>query len=473
MALFGLNSPYFDLATLNFRGLNFRGSSLHGLGLHELGLRRERSLSGHFSAFFKDHNQSAKKSGESSKIRVIRPFLVLWLIVLTSGVIQAQSTAELKLSQEAEISILTVGPGTALYDRFGHSAFRVKDSINNIDWTFNYGTYDFNAPNFYGKFVRGQLLYSLSAGYFSGFINHYKKQNRSVRQQVLNLDSEQKEQLFSFLMWNAQTANKDYLYDFFYDNCATRIRDVLVSNLGDQLNYTAGFDPTPKSFRELIQAQVPYNDWGSLGMDVAIGAVVDVPATPWQFQFLPKYVAEAHAAATIESPVGPQNLIKNDELLFEPRETKAPELSFSIVLSFLTSPLLIFSILGLLLVLRSWWDYQRNKRCIYTDRAIWLITGIIGTLLLLLWFGTDHLATKMNYNLLWAAPTSLIVFALSFRQKSAPWMGQYQLFLVLMLVLMVMHQFTGVQSFAPALWPLITGLLIRFIYSRSAIKKEQ
>ena len=93
-------------------------------------------------------------------------------------------------------------------------------------------------------------------------------------------------------------------------------------------------------------------------------------------------------------------------------------------------------------------------------------------MLLLLWFATDHLATKMNYNLLWAMSTSAIVALLSFRQKAAPWMAQYQLFLVLMLILMVMHQFTGVQSFAPALWPLIAGLMIRLIYSRNAIKKE-
>ena len=224
---------------------------------------------------------------------------LVFLIIIQSQLALGQTQRQQTLSQEATISILTIGPGVALYDRFGHSAFRVKDSVNNIDWTFNYGTYDFNAPNFYGKFVKGQLLYSLSAGYFQGFIEYYKKQNRSVREQVLNLDQEQKGRLFSFLLWNAEPANKNYRYDFFFDNCATRIRDVLASNLGNQLKYSASFDPEPLSFRQLIQNQVPYNDWGSLGMDIAIGAVVDVPATPWQFQFLPKYVAEAHAEATI------------------------------------------------------------------------------------------------------------------------------------------------------------------------------
>ncbi len=168
---------------------------------------------------------------------------LLFLIIVQSHLVSGQTQRQQDLSDQVTISILTVGPGTALYDRFGHSAFRVKDSVNNIDWTFNYGTYDFNAPNFYGKFVQGQLLYSLSAGYFQGFINYYQKQNRSVREQVLNLDQEQKARLFSFLMWNAEPANKDYRYDFFYDNCATRIRDVLVRNLGNQLNYTMDLIP--------------------------------------------------------------------------------------------------------------------------------------------------------------------------------------------------------------------------------------
>ena len=433
--------------------------------------------------------------GMIKSLRLTRARLgLLFLIIFQSQLSLGQSRGQQDLSEEATISILTVGPGTALYDRFGHSAFRVKDSINNIDWTFNYGTYDFNAPNFYGKFVQGQLLYSLSAGYFQGFLNYYQRQNRSVRQQVLNLDQEQKARLFSFLLWNAEPANKDYRYDFFYDNCATRIRDVLVRNLGDQLNYTNGFNPAPMSFRQLIQGQVPYNDWGSLGMDIAIGAVVDVPATPWQFQFLPKYVAQAHAEATIKTTEGTQSLIKSDVMLFSPeragassdeiertksdragadRNAEVPADAHIGVIGFLTSPLFFISLLGLGLVLISWRDYKRDRRCVLTDRIIWFSTGFIGILLVLLWFGTDHLATKMNYNLLWAMPTSFVVWLMSFKKSDARWIANYQLFLILMLVLMIMHQFTGVQSFAPTIWPFIAGLFVRFIYSRHAIKKEK
>ncbi len=398
-------------------------------------------------------------------------FCWFWIICFMLA-LQHELKAQTSLSEQAKISILTMGPGEALYDRFGHSALRVSDANQNIDWVYNYGTYDFDAPNFYGKFIQGQMMYSLSVNHFDAFFAYYQNQNRSIKQQVLNLGLEQKNQLFTYLQWNAQRANRDYRYDFFYDNCATRIRDVLVKNIGIKLNYEQGFNPEPMTLRQLIQNQVNYNNWGSLGMDIATGAVVDVQATPWQFQFLPKYMAEAHAEVIFNGPNGKKNLVKSEQILFNPEPPDEKSYSYKSLLKFMSSPLIIFSVIGLFLVLRSWFDHQRQKRCVNTDRAIWLITGIVGSLLLLLWFATDHLATKMNYNLLWAMPTSLIVGLLSFRLKTISWMAQYQLFLFLMLVLMIIHQFTGVQSFAPALWPLIIGLIVRFIYSRNAIKNE-
>jgi len=143
------------------------------------------------------------------------------------------------------------------------------------------------------------------------------------------------------------------------------------------------------------------------------------------------------------------------------------------VIGFLTSPLFFMSLLGLGLALISWRDYRRNLRCALTDRIIWFTTGFIGIMLVLLWFGTDHLATKMNYNLLWAMPFSMIVGFLSLKPSSLRWLANYQLFLILMIVLMIMHQFTGVQSFAPSLWPFIAGLLVRLLYSYKAIRIEK
>ena len=158
-------------------------------------------------------------------------FLFLFFLNIPS---EAQVTT---LSEAAEISIITIGPGKNLYDKFGHSAFRVKDEANGIDWAYNYGTYDFNTPNFYTKFAQGKLNYNLSVAYFEAFYQNYVQENRWVKEQVLNLSSTEKNELFQYLQNNATPENRGYLYDFFFDNCATRIRDVLKAVLGEELQY--------------------------------------------------------------------------------------------------------------------------------------------------------------------------------------------------------------------------------------------
>ena len=162
----------------------------------------------------------------------------------------------ISLSEKAEISILTIGPGDNLYDKFGHSAFRVYDPENDIDYAFNYGVYDFDTPNFYTKFAQGKLLYKLAVSESEPFLNSYKAQDRWVEEQVLNLSYSEKQGVFNFLQENAKPENKYYKYDFLYDNCATRIRDVLVSVLGDKLKSNARLAEDGYTFRELIQKNV-------------------------------------------------------------------------------------------------------------------------------------------------------------------------------------------------------------------------
>ncbi|MEZ4874024.1 MAG: DUF4105 domain-containing protein [Flavobacteriaceae bacterium] len=307
------------------------------------------------------------------------------------------------LSEDAEISIITIGPGKNLYDKFGHCAFRVKDEANNIDWAYNYGTYDFNTPNFYTKFAQGKLNYTLSVSYFQPFLEMYEEENRWVKQQVLNLSYSEKNDLFHYLQNNAKPENKEYLYDFLYDNCATKIRDVLVSVLGKKLHYNDSFVTQPYTFRQLIQKNVPVNSWGSLGMDIAIGAVVDQPATPWEYQFLPQYVYEAAATATLSAKEGTEPLISKTATLFSnsPKEEKN---------NFFLSPLFVFGCISLLILFITFKDLKNNRRSRYLDGILFFTTGILGIFMLLLWFATDHSTTANNYNILWAFPLSLFLF---------------------------------------------------------------
>ena len=378
----------------------------------------------------------------------------LFLLLLISVTVRAQYGS---LSPAAEISILTIGPGAELYDKFGHSAFRIKDAPSGIDVVFNYGVYDFNTPNFYTKFAQGKLLYELGVSYYQPFFESYVAQNRWIKEQTLNLNQQEKQAVADFLWNNARPENKKYKYDFFFDNCATKIRDVLLEVMGAKLEFKEDHIDEVLTFRQLIQRNLTLNSWGSLGIDVALGAVIDRKARPIDYQFLPDYVYKGAANAVIHSDEESLPLVRDTKILFE--NTPQPPTG-----NFLLSPLFVFGILGLLIIGITYKDYKNNSRTRFLDAFILFATGLIGILLLLLWFATDHTATANNYNLLWAFPLSLfLVFAISKKQVS-PKLRRYILLLLLLLLLLSIHWITGVQVFAIGLLPLLVALGIRYVY---------
>ncbi len=385
----------------------------------------------------------------------------LLISVLYISTINAQG---ISLSNSAEVSILTMGPGSVLNDSFGHSAFRVKDLNQNIDVVYNYGVYDFNTPNFYLKFAQGKLMYTLARNNFTPFYNYYANQNRWIKEQVLNLNSSEKQDLFNFLQNNFLPENRKYQYDFFFDNCATKMRDVLVTVLGDTIKYQDNFEPKDYTFRELIQKNVYWNSWGSFGMDIAIGAVVDRKATSWEYQFLPEYVFKAAEKATLDKDKEPSKLVKTTTDIFinSPKEKTA---------SFFTSPLFFMGLLAFIILGITFKDYKNNTRNRWLDLSIYGLTGIIGVLLILLWFATNHSTTHNNYNLLWASPLSL-VFVIAISRKSPKiWLQKYVMFQLLMLALLSIHWITGVQVFPFALLPLLIALWFRYLYVFYYLKK--
>ena len=380
--------------------------------------------------------------------------LLFSLFIVLPAKMMAQ---EITLSETAEVSILTMGPGIVLNDSFGHSAFRVKDSKQNIDVVYNYGVYDFNTPNFYMKFAKGKLLYKLDRNNFTPFYNYYSNQNRWIKEQILDLNPSEKQDIFNFLQNNFKPENREYKYDFFFDNCATKMRDVLVTVLKGKITYQDDLDSNSHTFRELIQKNVDWNTWGSFGMDIAIGAVVDRKATYWEHQFLPEYVFKAADKANLNRGQEDISLVKNTVDLFNnsPKEKIA---------NFFTSPLFILGLLAFIILGITYKDFKNNTRNRWLDVSIYSITGIIGLLLLFLWFATDHSTTHNNYNLLWAFPLSLFfVFAIS-KEHPKSWLKRYAMFQILILVLMTIHWVTGVQVFAYGLIPLLIALLIRYVF---------
>ncbi len=388
----------------------------------------------------------------------MRIVLLFLLLVLNPLFNDAQNSV---LSDNAEISLLTVGPGKVLNDTFGHNGLRVRDPINNIDVVFNYGVYDFNAPNFYLKFAQGKLDYMIGANRYSDFFNLYTYQNRSIQEQVLDLDQEEKQGLYNFLLNNYKPENRYYLYDFFYDNCATKMRDVVESNV-EEVIFTVPGNLEKKTFRELIYEHVTRNSWGSFGIDLALGSVIDREASPDQYMFLPKYIFEFFEVA--ERSDG-SLLVSESRTVFKPRpESKG--------LAWIYSPLVILSILSLYIIYLTVKDWKNKYHRLWIDRSIFIISGITGLVILLLWFATDHTATANNYNLLWAFPLNLLFIGQIGRAKPGNWFRRYLKFLLIMLVLMVFHWMTGVQVFAIGLVPILILLVIRYIFLIHILKPE-
>ena len=378
--------------------------------------------------------------------------LLLLLLLAFSFLTNAQ---QLKLSNQAEISILTIGPGTLLMDAFGHNGFRVRDRERMLDVVFNYGTFDFDTPNFYLKFAQGKLNYKLSHNSYDDFFQAYIAQNRSIDEQILDLTRTQKQQIFDFLLNNAKPENKYYLYDFFYDNCATKMKDVLKVSLNEKLTFKQPDDFNPKTFRALIHEHVNRNSWGSLGIDIALGSVIDKKATAEEHMFLPKYIHVFFEKAAFTN--SNKLLIKQSRSLYKKREKSISNI-------FLLSPLMIFGLLGLLILWFTYRDYKSNRRSKWLDIGLFSITGLIGVCLLLLWFATDHTATANNYNLLWAFPINIFIIKQLLQPLPKKWFIKYLKFLIIMLCLLTLHWIIGVQVFAIGLIPLFLALLIRYVY---------
>lgn len=215
------------------------------------------------------------------------------LICLTLGVSAWAET----LSDSAYISLITCTPGAELYARYGHTALRVCDPSNRIDVVFNYGIFDFNTDHFYWKFVRGETWYELGATPMSWFMREYDAEQRTVYEQVLSLTLEQRDAIWEALVENYQPENRYYLYNFVFDNCATRPFYLITNTIGEPVmsDYT-GY--TGATYRTAIRHYTGVLSWANAGINLLFGPKSDRPMNSEQRLFLPEqlmhYMQSAH-----------------------------------------------------------------------------------------------------------------------------------------------------------------------------------
>lgn len=386
--------------------------------------------------------------------------LILWLAcLLAASPSPAQSGA---LSPQAQFSVVTCGPGRDLYATFGHSAFRLRDPQNGIDWVYNYGTFDFNTPNFYAKFARGRLPYALSKQRFEDFLYTYQYENRWVREQLLDLDASQAAALFDFLEENHRPENRFYRYDFLFENCATKIPEILARVLNPDLEYSYGHLQESLTFRELIHKNLNWNSWSALGIDLALGSVIDREARGPEFSFLPEYVElqMQHAA------MGNMPLVKKERTILDLALPPLPSY-------FTATPLFWMLLLLLATGTITWIDYRNQVRSRVLDFLLFFLTGASGVLIAFLWFFTDHQATQWNANLLWAVPMNLILaFPLGFARRQPAWIAPYLLAMAVLIIAGLLLWLGQIQSFSPHLLPVWAALLLRYAYLYAYFKNH-
>ena len=351
-------------------------------------------------------------------------------------------------SSHIRISLLTCTPGEELYSTFGHTAIRVVDSSSVTDNVFNYGTFDFDAPGFYTKFIRGKLLYYLSAERFDSFKYNYQSSNRGITEQVLNLTAVEKINIMEALYDNLKEDKKYYKYDFFFDNCTTRPRDILVNY---KKNYPAfnAVMPAGTRFRQAIHQYLDQNgkDWSKLGIDLLLGAPTDAVMSTTQSQFLPDNLMK-----TLDSSNEAHQWVISTSSLYELNPANNNQ-------SFFT-PLMVFSLLLIGIIVAGFVKSNRVKNLLQGfDGLFFFLSGALGILLLFMWTGTDHAMCKNNFNLLWAWPTHAIIAF--FVNSKRDWVKKYFTFTSIAMVLVLLSWFFLPQQMNNAFIPIILLLIYR------------
>ena len=371
--------------------------------------------------------------------------------------------AQVRLSEDAQVSVLTCGPWQRqLYAAFGHSAFRINDPVNGIDYVYNYGVFNFNKPNFYLNFARGQNMYQLGVFEYRNFEYAYIYENRYIHEQVLNLRQEEKQKIYDYLEWNALPENQEYLYDYFYDNCATKLPEVVLEVFQDSVKFDGSYINTHYSFRELTDLYLKHQPWGDVGIDIGLGLPTDKKATPYEYMFLPEFVESGFAHASISHDGTWEPLVRSRSVIYEALPEKYP---FNPL-----HPLIVFSVFLVITVVLSYRDLKRKKLLNTFDSILFGVLGILGIALLLLWTATSHQAAAKNFNMLWAWPTHIVVAFAVFRHRS--WLRKYFLVVAILTAGLLISWPLLPQKLNYFLVPFVMAIGIR-AYTQFRVRKEQ
>lgn len=347
-----------------------------------------------------------------------RLFLLAILAAFLMPSLKAQQI-EAELGDSSFVSLLTFGPGEEFYTTWGHSAIRICDSTIPLDVVYNYGTFDFNTDHFYLKFARGLLDYCISRSSYERVVNEYAFEGRWMCEQRLNLTRQERNNLLVLLEENYTPRYRYYKYDFFRDNCATRIRDMINNSLCHRQAVVEQEVENAATYRDLLYAPTENQLWWRLGVDLLLGQRCDKKCTNMEYMFSP--IEMMNQVDTICLKVKKDNalvpltdslgnvvyLCADKKMVLDAREMES---------YYTPNPTMCFWLLFVAVLALTIIGWAKQKRMIWLDEILFWIVGLLSVLLILMWFGTAHYCTKMNWNILWANPL-LLYFAIRLRKS--------------------------------------------------------
>ena len=329
------------------------------------------------------------------------------------GLPAAQPDPLHQAGRNVTVYLLTMGNGTQVWELFGHNAIWIHDNLTSRDTVFNWGVFSFRQPHFIARFLKGTMLYSMGGDSMENILLEYRYWNRTVVAQELDLMPAQKDTILAAIRRNALPENVNYRYDYFRDNCSTRVRDLLDRALGGPIAAQArGLTGTTYRWHtlRLMQVDVPI----VLGVDIGLGRPSDVELTKWQEMFLPKQLHDFAAKVRVIDSTGTMHpLVRGERVLFQasnrgPEPAAPPDLGVWLLLGgMVVAALVVWSGMA------ASSGTRMSRAAVATVTSLWaLVAGLLGVILTLLWTVTDHVFAHANENLLLFNPLWLVMVVL-------------------------------------------------------------
>ena len=352
--------------------------------------------------------------------------------------------AQIDPMDSVEVSLLTCSPHEEIYSLYGHSALRWKDGES--DLVFNWGMFSFGKPYFVLRFVFGLTDYELAVSPLDRFWPYYQKWGSSITEQVLNLTSEEKRRLKLALGENLKPENRVYRYNFFYNNCSTKPRDVIENCIEGKVIYNEREDFSP-TFREMVRECNRNHEWSRYGIDMLLGLKADMKTSRTEQEFLPMNLMHDFARAQIYKDGEYRQLVKEQRLLVAPGVQQIER-------DFILTPTEMAIILLLISLGIAIYELKRKKVAKWWDVVLMTIQSLAGVVLTVMIF-SQHPTTSLNLNLLLLNPLPICFIPAILKGRRDTWRK-------VQLAMLILFALGGIfQSYAEGMWIVALCLLIR------------